>query len=127
MTWIIYVENTKELTTTKNLLKLINNYDKVGNIRLIDKGQLLSYLPATGLLVFSSTCKEIGSHHSVLTSNKKLNWLKINNFSWIHKEQDTGQITVSKSERQTHEYKNLKCTLLSERRQSEKPSCLFPW
>ena len=98
MTWIIYVENTKELTTTKNLLKLINNYDKVGNIRLIDKGQLLSYLPATGLLVFSSTCKEIGSQPFVLKTSKKLNRWKTQQLSLDHKRrEDTGQAIASKT------------------------------
>lgn len=43
----------------------------------------------------SSSCKEVGSHCSVLPVSKKLNWLKINNSSWICKTgEETGKTTA---------------------------------
>lgn len=40
---------------------------------------------------------KLGSHHSILLISKKLNRLKVDNSSWIHKrEGDTRQTTVPK-------------------------------
>lgn len=53
----------------------------------------------------SSTCKEVGSCHSILTINKKLNRLKMNNSSWIYKKvEDTWQTAAPRQERQAGKY-----------------------
>ena len=49
------------------------------------------------LPAYGSTCKELGSHNSILTSKKLERLLKINNSSWIQKRGEyTGQTTTPK-------------------------------
>lgn len=48
-----------------------------------------------GLPVFSFPCKELGSCHSIVTTNRKLNRLKNQHPSWTHnRAEDTGQTTA---------------------------------
>lgn len=52
----------------------------------------------------SVTCKELRSRQSVLTTNKKLKRLKINNSSWSHKRGE-GKPLLPSLERQTGEHR----------------------
>lgn len=52
---------------------------------------------------FGFAHKELGSHHSLTTSAK---WNRINNSSWIHKREDTGQTAapqIVETDRRTQE------------------------
>lgn len=50
----------------------------------------------TRLLVSGSTCKELGRHHYIQTTSRKLR-LKNQQLLWIHKRrEDTGHTTVSR-------------------------------
>lgn len=55
-------------------------------------------------LVSSSPCKELGSHHSILTTCKNPE-SKISNPSWILREKSTGPTTASKTGETGNKYR----------------------